>query len=59
MVKTEMARGPPKLCRNQKSFWIPSNLPQAEAWWVGLILFLKKKCFLVHPTAPIENTNVG
>ena len=22
MVKTEMARGPPKLCRNQKSFWI-------------------------------------
>ena len=25
MVKTEMARGPPKLCRNQKSFWILSN----------------------------------
>ena len=25
MVKTEMAGGPPKICRNQKSFWIPSN----------------------------------
>ena len=24
MVKTEMARGPPKLCWNQKSFWILS-----------------------------------
>ena len=25
MVRTEMARGPPKLCRNQKSFWILSK----------------------------------
>ena len=25
MFKTEMARGPPKLCWNQKSFWILSN----------------------------------
>ena len=25
MVKTEMARGPLKLCQNQKSFWILSN----------------------------------
>ena len=25
VVKTEVARGTPKLCRNQKSFWILSN----------------------------------
>ena len=38
MVKTEMARGPPKLCRNQKPFWILSNYP--SGWCVvGLTCF--------------------
>ena len=45
MVKTEMARGPPKHCQNQKSFWIPSNYPQVDAWRVGLILFFEKVFF--------------
>ena len=26
-VKTEVTLGPPKLCRNQKSFWVLSNQP--------------------------------
>ena len=42
MVKTKMARVPPKLCRNQKSFQMS---PQADAWWVPPILFLKKLNF--------------
>ena len=49
MFKTEMARGPPKLCRNQKSCWIHSNKPQG--WWLAgsANLFLKKSVFLKHP----------
>ena len=50
MVKTEMARGPAKLCRNQNPFGSLQIDPQADAWWVGLNLFVKKM-FLVHPTA--------
>ena len=47
----EMVRGPPKHCRNQKSFWIP----QADAWRVGLILFLKK-LFLWYTLLSIDST---
>ena len=50
MVKTEMARGrgPPKLCWNQKSFWIPSNYP--PGWCVvGWTLFMYEKVFFGTP----------
>ena len=50
MVKTEMARGLPKLCRNQNPFGSLQTNPQAGAWWVKLYLFVKKKCFLVLPS---------
>ena len=45
MVKTEMARGRPSLCRNQKSF--QASL-KADDWWVPQISF-SNKCFCETP----------
>ena len=36
MIKTGMARGPPKLCRNQKSFWILSTYKVKPYGWCVL-----------------------
>ena len=36
-----MTLGPPKRCRNQKSFGSLQTNPQADAWWVVLISYLK------------------
>ena len=50
MVKTEMARRPPKLWRDQNSFWILSNQPQS--WCVpGSAPFCCKwtSSFFKHP----------
>ena len=44
-LHTELARGPPKLCQNQKSFWILWNLPHGGCV-VGYANLFKKKCFL-------------
>ena len=49
MVKTEMARGPPKHCRNQNPFGSLQTYPQADSLWVGPYLFVKNAFFVVHP----------
>ena len=48
VVKTEVARGIPLLCRNQKSFW------QANAWWFVLFIFFKQ-CFSETPYCPHQS----
>ena len=44
-VKTEVARGTPKLCRNKNNFGSFQTNPQADAWWVVLIFFVEKNMF--------------
>ena len=41
-VKTEVALGPLKLCRNQKSFWVLSNQPPGLCL-AGSDFFVEKK----------------
>ena len=42
MVKTEMARGPLNFAEIRNPFGFLQTYPQADAWWVGHNLFLKK-----------------
>ena len=49
IVKTGVAGDTPKICRNKNSLGFFQTYPQVNAWWVQLLIFLKKVFIYKHP----------